>query len=174
MKSNKQIEKIVNWAESTRTSAARRGMIAEIRNGLMVVTNREHTVALVSPIPSNENLKFYTDEYPLGKYPDITIEGDKVVFSWEEKNQNRKVSFPLPQQSYFDEVLKTFEIQKQKEGINQQYKTQEFLGLLEEIKFTTLETTPTGMRMSQTDPRGIVSTTEIKSESGIVKQLEEW
>ena len=58
MKADKKIEKIVNWAEATRTSAARRGMLIEAKNGKIVVANREHTVALASTVNNNESFKF--------------------------------------------------------------------------------------------------------------------
>ena len=174
MRADKKLEKIVNWAEATRTSAARRGMLVEIKEGKIVVANREHTVVLISPINVTEHISFYSDEYPLGKYPEMHMENDNIIFSWEEYGQKRKVSYPAPKQSFFSELSQTLENQEKIEGIHQRYKTVEFSRLLEEIKFTTLETTESGLKMIQTDPRGIVSESEIKSEAGTTSKMEEW
>jgi len=173
MKASKEFEKIVGWAQSTQTSAARRGMLIEVKAGKVLVINREHTVALLTTIGENENLRFYSDEYPMGKYPEITSEGDNTIFTWEEEGQKRKVSFPATTKSFFDEMMKTFEEEKKREVL-QTYKTSEFMKLLDDMKFTTLEITDGGLKLIQTDPRGIVSETEIRSEAGTTSKVDRW
>lgn len=173
MKASKEFEKIVGWAQSTQTSAARRGMLIEIKNGKVLVINREHTVALLTAIGGNENLRFYSDEYPMGKYPDITSEGDNTIFTWEEEGQKRRVSFPATTKSFFDEMMKTFDDERKRETL-QTYKTSEFTKLLDDMKFTTLEVTSGGLKLIQTDPRGIVSETEIRSEAGTTSRMDRW
>jgi hypothetical protein len=173
MKASKEFEKIVGWAQSTQTSAARRGMLIEVKNGKVLVINREHTVALLTTVGGNENLRFYSDEYPMGKYPEITSEGDNTVFTWMEEGQRRRVSFPATTKSFFDEMMKTFEDERKRETL-QTYKTSEFTKLLDDMKFTTLEITGGGLKLIQTDPRGIVSETEIRSEAGTTSKVDRW
>ena len=173
MKASKEFEKIVGWAQSTQTSAARRGMLIEVKEGKVLVINREHTVALLTNIGGNESLRFYSDEYPMGKYPEITSEGDNTIFTWEEEGQKRRVSFPATTKSFFDEMMKTFEDERKRETL-QTYKTSEFTKLLDDMKFTTLEITDGGLKLIQTDPRGIVSETEIRSEAGTTSKVDRW
>ena len=99
--------------------------------------------------------------------------GSEVVFTWEERGQKRKVSYPAPEKSYFEDVLKTFEAQGKIEGSKQRYKTSEFQSLMEEMKFTEAESLSNCLKLTQVDPRGIKSETEVKGESGTAS-LEEW
>lgn len=175
MKATKELERIINWAGSTSTSVTRRGMLVEIRDGKILVINREHTIALLTNGGEvGENLRFYSDEYPLGKYPDIKSDGNNTIFSWVEDNQKRTVSYPATEKSFFNEMIETFNVMEKEKENPKNCKTIDFTKLLDDMKFTELNLIENTLTLIQTDPRGIISETEITGEKGIRSIIGVW
>lgn len=174
MKTTDLISKVVEWAEAIRpegtgdSTMSLTGSIIEIRNRKMTVLKRERTAIMVCRVDADGEVCFTSEQYG-GSNTEITQTGNKVIFSWVDKNRKKEVSYPKPDETFHDKIVEIIERKNDgREAVTKRISTADFDDLTRDIQFTTIEDTLDGFILIQQDPRGIeikVAVPELKTEN---------
>jgi len=156
MRIDDNLAKIINWIDSMEIKGKEGGLI-EIRDNKLWFLNKENTLAVIVKLPEiNDRISFYTDDFP-GVSCEVFKKDLNIVFSWRERNKNKRIVAKTPTKSNYIFVQEAFIflLGESENWSSIRIRTKDLSEALEESLKVVNLIYDNGLKLIQIDPRGV-------------------